>query len=414
MRLAVEIALTHLRSRKRQTLVSVAGVAMGVGFFVAMAALMLGFREDFVRRIIDTAPHIVMKDEFRVPDTQPVFAVYRTGAVRLRSVKPVDEVRGIKRAKVIVESLARWPGIAVAPTLEGQLFLRFGSKEVGASVIGIEPDRERQVTKIEKDIVKGSLDRLKTASNGIILGSGLIRKLGIGMNDTVTAVSPVGVILKMKVVGVFKTGIVAVDESNAYVLLKKNQILQNRTNVINQVRMKVDRVHDARAIAVKIERRYRYKTVSWQEQNEGVMGIFGIQDMVRYSVTGAILVVACFGIFNIISTVIFEKSRDIAILKSMGFREADIRRVFLTEGLILGILGSIAGWGLGYGLIAVLASLEFKVESIVELQGFVLAYSVWHYVQATVASVIAATLAAYLPARRAARLKPVDIIRGAQ
>ena len=132
-----------------------------------------------------------------------------------------------------------------------------------------------------------------------------------------------------------------------------------------------------------------------------------------YSTTGAILIVACFGIFNIVSTVIYEKSRDIAILKSMGFAERDIRRIFLLEGVAIGAAGSVFGWGLGYLLIRFLASLRFEVETFMEVTQFILYSTVWHYVIATSMAVLAAAVAAYLPARRAAALNPVDIIRGA-
>lgn len=413
MALALDIARTHLLARVRQSAVSVLGVAMGVGFAIAMTSMMVGFQQDFVQRVIDNSPHIIMKDEFRIPPKQPVYLVYPDAAVSLRSVKPREEVRGIKRAQSILKSLENWPGLDLAPTLQTQVFLRFGSKDESATLTGIEPERERRVTKIENDLVAGSLNALLTSPNGVILGDGLRRKLGARMGDTITAVSPEGVIMRMKIVGVIKTGVIAIDDVTAYALLKKAQVLAKRTNVINQIRMRVDRVQAARTIAAQIERRYRYKTESWQEANEGVMGIFVIQDAVRYAVVGAILVVACFGIFNIISTVIFEKARDIAILKSIGFAEGDIRRIFLLEGVMVGVAGSLVGCLLGYGLTLVMASVRFEVGGVVEMQGFVLKYSVWDYVGASGIAIAASTLAAYIPARRAARVKPVDIIRGA-
>jgi len=233
------------------------------------------------------------------------------------------------------------------------------------------------------------------------------------MRDTVTAVSPAGVILKMKIVGIFRTGLINLDGGVAYALLKKVQVLQKRINVVNQITMRLKDPDAAGKVAAAIERRFRYRTESWQEANEGVLGVFVIQHAIMYATTGAILVVACFGIFNVISTIIFEKTRDIAILKSMGFEESDIRSIFLIEGLAVGILGSLLGWALGYGLLQLLGSVKFNVESFVKLEGFVL-HSTWvHYAIGTVAAMASAAFAAYLPARKAARLRPVDIIRGA-
>lgn len=414
MALSLDIALTHLAARTRQTLVSVVGVAMGVGFFVAMSAMMQGFQQDFISKIVDNTPYIVIKDEFRTPPRQPARIAHADGAIKLHGVKPRDEIRGIKRAGQMIKVVRDWPGVAAAsPTLEGQLFLRYGGKEVSVSSVGIEPDKERQVTKIEKDIKQGSLDALKTTNNGIIVGAGVVRKLGAEMHSIVTAVSPKGVILRMKIVGILQTGIVQIDDSQAYLLLKKSQILQQRINVVNQIRIKTTDLNKAHLIARQIEKRFDYKAESWEEANSGVFGVFVIQNAVMYSTTGAILIVACFGIFNIISTVIFEKTRDIAILKSIGFEAGDIRRIFLFEGLAVGLIGSAFGCALGYGLTHLLASVQFDIKAMVETKGFVLKWSVWHYVIASAMAVGSAVLAAYIPARRAAGVNPVSIIRGA-
>jgi lipoprotein-releasing system permease protein len=411
--LALDIATTHLGGRKRQSLVSVLGVAMGVGFSIAISALMQGFQGDFVQRVIDNAPHITLKDEYREPQTQPAEIVAAGGAVELHGLKPRNEIRGIKRAGQIAQELAAWPGLVVSATLSGQGFLRYGGKDRSATITGIEPDRERRVTKIEKDIVEGSLEALKTAANCIILGKGLARRLGVKLGDTITVTSPVGVILKMKVVGLSHTGVIAFDEVNAYVLLKKAQILQNRTNVINQIRVRTPDVNAARDVAARIEARYGYRTESWDETNEGVFSIFIIQNAVMYSVVAAILIVASFGIFNIIATVIFEKTRDIAIMKSMGFAERDIKRIFLLEGLVLGAVGGALGCLLGLTLVYIMSLVRFDVRGIVEAQGFVLKWTIWHYVIATAVAMASSVAAAYFPARRAARVNPVQIVRGA-
>jgi lipoprotein-releasing system permease protein len=411
--LKLDIALTHLKARKRQTLVSVLGVAMGVGFFIAIASLMQGFQEDIVRRVIDNSPHITLKDEFRDPPRQPVEIAYAGGAIALRGVKPKTEIRGVRRAGQIMQVLTTWQGLTVSQVLQGQGFLRYGSKERSATITGIEPDRERLVTRIDKDIVLGSLDSLKTAANGIILGRGLARRLALEMNDTVTVTSPTGVIMRMKVVGISHTGVLAFDEVNAYVLLKKNQILQGKTNIVNQLRMRSDDVNASRELARKVEGRFGYRTESWDEANEGIFGVFFIQNMIMYSVTSAILIVACFGIFNIISTVIFEKTRDIAIMKSMGFAEGDVRTIFLLEGLALGAIGAIIGCALGLALTYALSIVRFKATGLVEIQQFILKWSFWHYVIASGIAMGSAVAAAYIPSRRAAKVNPVEIVRGA-
>lgn len=413
MSLALDIALSHLRRRRRQSAVSILGVALGVCFFIGMSAMMQGFQRDFVARVIDVSPHVTVKDEFRLAPEQPVEQAYAGGAIGLAGLKPRDEIRGIRNAKRIVDALEEMPGVSVAPTLTGQIFLRYGAKDVSANLIGIEPERERRVTKLEQDLIAGSLEALQTAANGIILGEGVAQKLGAAMNNTLSAISPAGVILKMKVVGIFRSGITAVDNFDSYTLLKKAQVLQERPNVINRIRLRLDDIEASRAVAARIEDRFGYRSEPWEETNANVLGIFVIQNAIMYSTVGAILIVATFGIFNIISTVIYEKVRDIAILKSIGFREGDIKRIFVLEGLMVGLVGTLLGWLLGWALVEFLGTLRFSVEGFVKSQGFILYRTPIHYLISGGFATTAAVLAAYLPARRAARVNPVEIVRGA-
>ncbi len=412
MRTQFAIARAYVTSRPRQTLVSVLGVMMGVGFYVGISALMQGFQEDFVRRIVDISPHIIIRDEFRLAPVQPVSVGNPGGVVEIRGVKPRDEPRGIRSADAILEALAREPGMSIAPTLLGQAFLRYGGKDTAVNLLGVEPEKERRVSSLERDLVQGKLDDLVENANGIIVGLGVAKKTGLLRGSNVSVVSGYGVTLQMKVVGIFETGIVGLDDSQAYVNLKKNQILQRRTDVINQIRIRLADIDRADDVARTIEARHGYKTESWRESNQNIFGIFVIQNGIMYSTVGAILVVSGFGIYNIVSTVVNEKRHDVAILKSIGFSETDIRRIFLMQGLIVGVVGTVFGWFLGYLLIQLLASIRFDIQGMIRTQGFVLNRSLVSYAIAGGIAIVVSALAAYLPARKAAALNPVDVIRG--
>ena len=413
MNLIGDIALTHLRGRLRQTTVAIAGVATGVGFAIAMAALMEGSQRDFIETLVDATPHIVIKDDYRRAPLQPVERRYGAGAVALSGVQPKEELRGIRNAKARVAELTGRDGMKVAPILRGQVVMRFGGKDVAASLVGIEPARERLVSNLETDLVAGALEALDRAANGVILGTGLADRLGAALGDTLIVTSPAGTLLRMKVVGLFRSGVVALDNSESYALLKKVQVLQNRPNVVNQIRMRLADSTAARRVALRIEARIGYRTESWEEVNEGILEVLVIRNTIMYTVVGAILLVASFGIFSVISTITHEKSRDIAILKSLGFRARDIRRMFLIESLTLACIGSGLGWALGYGLTRLLGSIEIEVKGLTELTSLPIYISPLHYAIAAGFALTAAGIAGYLPARRAAALDPVDIIRGA-
>lgn len=413
MALAFDIAFAHLGHRRRQSIVSLLGVALGVGFFIGIAAMMQGFQSYFIDKVIDVSPHVEIKDEYRFPPLQGAEQLYPQGAVDLAGVKPQDELRGIKNGKARVQELSQIPGVSVAGALYGEAILRFGSKDVSGTLAGIEPERERRVSRIEQDLIDGALDDLYSTANGLILGSGLAKKLGADRGDTLTVLSPAGVVLKMKVVALFETGIVNLDNFQAYALLRKVQVLEDRPNVINRIRIRLADVTKAESFARLVESRYGYLAESWQESNRNVLGIFVIQNAIMYSTTGAILLVAAFGIFNIIATVVLEKTRDIAILKAMGFSARDIERVFLVEGFLVGLIGMLCGWGIGYGLVQILGSVKFEIEGFIRTEGFILAKSPWHYIISGAMALLASSFAAYLPARRAARLDPVVTLRGA-
>ena len=414
MRLALELALAQLLRRRRQGVVSVLGVTLGVGFFIAMAAMMQGFQRDFVARVIDVQPHVVVKDEFRrCPAQAAELAAGPRAAVELRGEKPVDEPRGIRGARAIAAALGDMPGVAVAPNLAGQVFLRYGTREVAATLTGIDPEAERRVGNLERDLVEGSLDALHVVANGLVLGEALARKLGARSGTTLSLSGTQGVVLKAKVVGVFRTGITSLDTSVAYALLAKAQVVLERPNVVNQLRLRLVDPEGARDFALRVEERFGYRSESWQESNANVLGIFVIQRAIMYSTIGAILVVAGFGIFNVVSTVAWEKARDIAILKSIGFRERDILAVFLLQGLLVGVAGMVLGWVLGFLIVAFMGSLRFEIEGFVRLQGFVLHRTPLHYAASGAFALATSALAAWIPARRAARVDPVDILRGA-
>jgi lipoprotein-releasing system permease protein len=413
MPLLAKIAFTHIRARLRQTVLSVLGVTTGVGFAVAMAALMQGSQEDFIQRIIDASPHVVVKDEYRNPPSQPVATAFADGAVAISGVKPKEELRGIRNPKPRLVLLEAMPGVAAAPTLRGQVVVRYGGKDVAVNLVGIDPKREGRVSNLEADMVEGSLIDLFTSANGVIIGSGVARKLAAERGASVVISSPAGIRLRAKVVGIFHSGLVGIDNATIYARLKEVQVILDRPNVVNEIRLRLEDVTRARAVADQIERRLGYWTESWEESNESILETFVIRNIIIYTVVAGILLVAGFGIFNIISTVTYEKIRDIAILKSIGFAERDLRRIFVLEAAVIGSAGTLAGWLLGYALCLVLENVVITRPGFSEAAGLPVTYDPWHYAISAACALSSATIAGYLPARRAARVDPVEIIRGA-
>lgn len=417
MSLILHIALSHLWGRKRQSLVSVLGAALGVGFYIGLTTMMLGFQQDFINRVINIQPHVVIQDDYRSAPWQPAERIYLgengTGAIDISSLKPRDEVHGVRTWRQIQDALSAIPGVRYASSYSGQVLLRYGSKDVSASLNGIIPDRERHISTLEDDLIHGSLNDLYTTANGLIIGEGMATRAGLKMGDTVSAIATNGNSIKMKIVGIFYSGMSGKDNGEAYTLLKKAQILHDRPNVINRINVKMNDIYRAETFAAWLEGRFGFRAVSWQETSRNILTIFMIQRLVIFSSVGAILTVACFGIFNIVSTVVYEKIRDIAILRSMGFSSRDIRRIFVLEGLMVGIAGAVVGWVVGTAIVEGLATIRLQPIGMIKAQGLVLDRSVMHYVIGSLFAICSAAFAAWLPARKAVAVDPVDIIRGA-
>jgi lipoprotein-releasing system permease protein len=408
--LILDIAFTHVRARVRQTGFAVAGVATGVGFSIMMAALMQGSQDDFTHRLVNTLPHITVTDERRTPPKQPAEVLFN--AAEIHGLTPEARRPGIKNPLAIMAALEAWVPGAVGPSVKVQAIIRYANHDIATSVIGIDPRREAKVSELPKQMRGATVNALYRATNAIIVGDRLPEKIGARIGSNITLQTSQGARISAQVVGFFHTGVRQQDEGTAYVLTKTGQILAQQTSLINEMRIRLTDPMKAREIAARVESDTGYKSVSWQEAFEDLLATFIIRNIIMFAVVGAILLVASFGTYNIISTITHEKARDIAIMKSLGLREFTVRMIFVTEALIIGLVGALSGFALGYLLCVGLGSIEIK-NPFLDSNYLPLAYSYVHYLLAGMVALVSSVAAGYAPARKAARLHPVEIIRGA-
>ncbi len=411
LRLLLDIAARHVTKRTRQTAVAVSGVAVGVGFFLAVSSLMVGSQRDFIETLIDSAPHIIISDELRSPAPQPARRAYPEAAVEIHGYKPRMEARGIKDWQKIMHAANAIPGAVVSPSLSGGITLRVGGREEALGIVGVEPGIEAKISNIEENLLSGRLRNLETTQGGVIIGEELARRLGIGMGDVVGASSGRGGTRSLRVVGIVARGRGQFGSSSGYVLLREAQSLLGQPFIINRIGIRMTDANDAQAVARRLEARFAYKAESWQERSADIMSLLLTRNIIMYSVVSAILLVASFGIYTVVSTSVADKRRDIAIMRSMGFSAADLQRIFIAEGLVLAVIGIVAGWALGFGMMAVLGSVDLSIQGKVE--HLPLDQGPQQYLIAAGASLVAAIVAAWLPARKAAKVDPVEILRGA-
>lgn len=413
MQLLFGIAFKHLVARKRQSLVSLLGIVLGVGFFLAISALMQGSQKDFIRRLVDNSPHITIVDEFRNPHRQPVEELYGSGgALELRSLKPLSETRGIRGYEQIIDMLKMRPELRASPLLKGQALVSAAGRDFSITLSGILPNEFKGITTIEKYMRQGSLDKLQENPDGIILGYELMRKLSLNLGDNISVAATTGQVRTFKILGIFRTGRSDFDERQGFASLKRVQALLNRSHRANNIVIRAQVPEDSYGLAQEIERTVGYKTTSWQELSEDLLNTLVIRNIIMYSVVSAVLIVAAFGIYNVISTIVMEKHRDIAILKSMGFLTKDIKRIFLVQGFTLGLVGCCFGLPLGMLLMFLLMQIEMQVPGSSDPIPMPVDWGILQFLIAAAFAMTAAVFAALLPAHKGAKLKPVDILRG--
>jgi lipoprotein-releasing system permease protein len=409
--LLLSIAWTHVSTRVRQTLVGMFGVAMGVGFTIMMAGLMQGSQIDFLRQLVDTMPHVTVNDERRSVPNQPADQEY--AAVAMSNVVNVSQRPGIKYPDTIMTSLRSWLPGDVAPSVTTTAIIDHGGGRVGVTLTGIDPRLEVHVSKLASQMLEGKLTDLSRAANGIIIGQALAEKLAVKNGNTVLLGSGEETPISATVVGIFRSGLKRVDEGQIYSLIGLAQTIMGQSGIINQLRIRLDNPLLAQKVATRVEAQIGYKSVSWQEANSDLLSAFSTRDFIVLTVMGAMLLSSSFATYNIISTITHEKRHDIAIMKSLGMREYSVRRIFILESMMMGSVGILLGWLLGYLLCyawSLITIFNPLTGATVPLQIY---YSPMHYIASGTVAILCCAVAAFFPARKATRVHPVEIIRGA-
>jgi len=409
------IAMTHLLSKKRQTIVAMLGVTFGIAIFIFQAGLMSGFQTMFIEQTVNTSANIRIYNDVQGERPSLLDRFHDDGKTWnvVRNQKPEVEDPKLKNGKQLMDIISRHPDVAgVSPFIGSQAIFKLGIAQISGRVSGVEIEKENAIFSVEKYMIEGDLRKLETTPNGIILGEGLAMKLGAKVGDNMFVVSPKGIGLDLKVVGIHKSGIVELDNSRAYINIRNAQKLLNVDgSYITDLNIKLKDINKAKPLSLYFQEKFGYTAQDWESANANIFSVFKIQNMVTYLIIASILIVSGFGIFNILMMIIYEKLPDIAILKATGFKDKDIRTIFLTESLVIGILGGLLGLAVGYALQQIVGHIKMDVRGFVAMEYLQFNSSPGFFVFAYMFGLIATALAGYIPARKASKVDAIDIIR---
>lgn len=414
----LRIAFVHLRERKRQTLLTALGVAVGSAMMITTIAVARGSSQNVFTKIIDIAPHITVKAERVVPDVPDNLIGDAPGRVAMieKHVTP-EKKEQIKNYAALVQQLSSVPELVnVSPYVTSKLLARNRSRFTPCITKGVVPSLEANMANLGKNLLEpDALTELAWTPNGIILGDLLAEKLKAGYRDRVVLVGKDGREYPLTVVGRFSSGFTAKDQREAYVNLALAQRIEGvASNAVSGIGLRVTDVAIAEQVAARIQKLTGYRSESWNETNRNVIEFYNRNGLITLVLVGFVFVVAGLGVASVMTTVVLQKVKDIAIMRSMGVQRQSITLIFMLEGFMMGLLGVVLGSPVGHLACRLIGAIRyapsaagsFRTDRITvfetpESHLLVIAFGI-----------VIAVISSVGPARRATSYLPVKVLRG--
>lgn len=414
----LRIAWVHLRERKRQSILTALGVGVGSAMLITTMALASGSSRNVVSRIIDISPHVILTSE-RLEPLVPENLI-GNGPDMVSMVEKniiTEEKETIKGYADVAAAVAADPDVeVVSPYVQTKLILRNRSRFTPCIAKGVEPAREAGIASLKKKLLEpGALDELDYTPDGIILGALLYEKMKASYHSRLVLISQSGEEYPVMVVGRFSTGFNARDEQEAYINLPLAQRIEGlQATTVSGIGMKTSRVEQASAVARRLESATGYRAESWDETSRNVIDFYNRNNTITLVLVGFVFIVAGLGVSSVMTTVVLQKTKDIAIMRSMGVQRGSITRIFMMEGFLIGLLGVAFGSPLGHFICRIVASIRYEANTagVIQTDRLNVFETPESHVLVIVFGIIVTILSSYGPARRASGFLPVRILRG--
>jgi len=415
-RLLVSISGSLLLARLKQTIVAAVGVTFSITMFVTLLSFMSGLNDLLDGLIINRTAHIRLYNEIKPSDLQPINLsnTYSSYHNFVSSVKPKRERLQIYNSGAIMDFLKTDQRISgIAPKITTQVFYNVGAIDLTGVINGIDVEAENRLFLFQDYVTDGNYIDLKNTPNSIILGKGLAEKMLADIGDIIQITTAKGERMQLKVVGYFQSGLQDIDNAQSYASINTTQkLLGESSTYITDVQIKLKDITLAPALAKEYQKLFDLEAMDIQTANSQFETGSSVRTLISYSVGITLLIVAGFGIYNILNMMIYEKMDSIAILKATGFSGKDVNRIFIGIALTIGVLGGILGLILGFGLSVVIDNIPFNTAALPTIKTYPINYNPRFYMIGSVFSIITTYFAGYFPSRKASKIDPVIIIRG--
>lgn len=414
-KLILNIALHLLRARLKQTIVAAIGVTFSIAMFIALVSFMNGLNDLLDGLMLNRTPHVRLYNEIKPTANQPIDLSnrYKNTTNFIRSVKPKDRGKSIYNGIPIIKALKEDKRIIdVAPKVVAPVFFNSGTIEISGVVNGIDVLAEEKLFQTSDYIIEGKITDL-VQNNSIIIGKGLADKMLLIIGDRIKVTTSKGNLATLKVVGISQIDIAEIDDTMSYTSLDTAQkMLGEATNYITDIQIKLYDMASAPDVSKELQATYQLDTIDYQTANSQFETGSSVRTIISYAVGIVLLIVAGFGIYNILNMMIYEKMDSIAILKATGFSGNDVKWIFVSLSIIIGLAGGIFGLIFGFIFTSIIDVIPFETAALPTVKTYPINFNILYYIIGMVFALFTTTIAGLFPALKASKVDPVEIIRG--
>jgi lipoprotein-releasing system permease protein len=414
-KLIFNIAIHLLKARLKQTIVAAVGVTFGIAMFIALVSFMNGLNDLLDGLMLNRTAHVRLYNEIKPTLKQPIelSEKYKNSTNFISSIKPKDRGKAIYNSQAIINYLKQDNRIIdVAPKINVPVFFNSGTIEISGVINGIDVLPEEKLFKISDYIIEGKVADL-IQNNSIIIGKGLADKMLLAVDDMIKVTSAKGNLASLKIVGISQFGIAEYDNTMSYTSLATAQkLLGESTNYVTDIQVKLFDITTAPSVAVEFQNKFEIDAIDYQTANSQFETGSTVRSIISYAVGVVLLIVAGFGIYNILNMMIFEKMDNIAILKATGFSGNDVKWIFILLALIIGLVGGVFGLIFGFVFSSIIDVIPFETASLPTIKTYPINFNPLFYVIGIVFALLTTIIAGLFPALKASKIDPVEIIRG--
>ncbi len=406
----LRIAFRFLTAKKRAMVMSLSCTVLGVGLFIVTQATTSGFEDFFIKTILGTDG--AMRIEDKMQDTLRTMSAVRGSDFMISHREGIKYIEGVEEPKAVISAVRQFANVSgTSAVLRGNVLVRSSFKNESAQVFGINLDEHLKVSDLNHQIVLGDLATFRQSPTGALMGKVLADRLQLEVGNSFL-LDVQGQLRRYRISAIFETGIRDVDKARVYVHMGEARSLLKKPTGVTFIQVNLFNKERAPQNAFQMQEVLRHSARPWQEREKAWLEAFRALSVSSAITVSVFTLIAGLAMFNTLAMIVLEKTKDIAILRSMGYERRDITRIFLWQAAIVLAIGAFLGALVGaVGTFAV-SQIPLPINGIFKTETFQVSVSGWHYVEAIFTAAIMVMAASIIPARRAARLEPGDIVRG--